>query len=217
MITKLKVYNSFVFDCDGVILDANQLKTEAFYQAALPYGVELAQALVDYHVQNGGISRYRKFEYFLENIVGGENNATALNTLLSTYADTVKKGLLTCAIAPGLKELREAFPKTRWLVVSGSDQTELREIFAQREISHYFDGGIFGSPDKKEEILARELEMGNIQKPAVFLGDSRYDYQSATEAGLDFIFVSGWSEWKPNSEIVINRQVKGLEELVTRG
>ncbi|MFW6296795.1 MAG: HAD family hydrolase, partial [Halothece sp.] len=206
----LTSYLSFVFDCDGVILDANQLKTEAFYQAALPYGEELAQALVDYHVQNGGISRYRKFEYFLENIVGRETDTTALNTLLSTYADAVKKGLLTCAIAPGLKELREAFPKTRWLVVSGSDQTELREIFAQREISHYFDGGIFGSPDKKEEIIARELERGNLQKPAVFLGDSRYDYKAATEAGLDFIFVSGWSEWKPDFKVTVSREIKCL-------
>lgn len=207
-------YKSLIFDCDGVILDSNKLKTQAFYQTALPYGEELAQALVNYHVKNGGISRYHKFKYFLENIVGRDNDPKALENLLSHYARSVKKGLLTCAIAPGLEQLRNTFLKTRWLVVSGSDQTELREIFAKREISHYFDDGIFGSPDKKEEILARELNQGNLQKPAVFLGDSRYDYQVATQAGLDFIFVSGWSEWKPDSEITINKQVQGLEELV---
>lgn len=206
-------YKCLIFDCDGVILNSNKLKTQAFYQAALPYGEELAQALVDYHVQNGGISRYRKFQYFLENIVGKDNNSQALNHLLSHYAQSVKEGLLTCAIAPGLRKLRETFPKTRWLVVSGSDQTELRDIFMKREISYLFDGGIFGSPDSKEKILDRELENGNIHKPAVFLGDSYYDYQATIQAGLDFIFISSWSEWKPDSNINISYQVQSLNEL----
>jgi len=54
-------YKTLVFDCDGVILNSNKLKTQAFYQATLPYGESKAQAMVNYHVQNGGISRYRKF------------------------------------------------------------------------------------------------------------------------------------------------------------
>ena len=53
----------------------------------------------------------------------------------------------------------------------------------------------FGSPSVKDEILARKLDNGNIQKPAAFLGDSRYDHEAAHQAELDFIVVSGWSEW----------------------
>lgn len=72
-------------------------------------------------------------------------------------------------------------------------------MFASRGIAEWFDGGIFGSPDTKDEILTRELATGNIQQPALFLGDSKYDYQVARAAGLDFVFLSGWSEvveWK---------------------
>ena len=61
----LKKYQNLIFDCDGVILNSNKIKTNAFFAVALPYGQTAAQALVDYHLQNGGISRYRKFEYFL--------------------------------------------------------------------------------------------------------------------------------------------------------
>jgi phosphoglycolate phosphatase-like HAD superfamily hydrolase len=188
-------YKTLVFDCDGVILDSNKIKTEAFYQAALPYGEAAAQALVNYHVQNGGISRYRKFEYFLQTIIGVSIDPTALDLLLSAYASSVKEGLLTCAIAPGLHELRQALPNSRWSVVSGSDQEELRQVFAARHLINYFDGGIFGSPDTKDEILCRELANGNIQTPAIFMGDSRYDYEAARKAGLDFIFISQWTEY----------------------
>ena len=62
-------------------------------------------------------------------------------------------------------------------------------------MTNLFDGGIFGSPDAKDDILSRELARQNIVQPGLFLGDSRYDHVVASSAGLDFIFVSQWSEF----------------------
>ncbi|MFP3355153.1 HAD family hydrolase, partial [Pseudoalteromonas sp. SIMBA_153] len=73
-------------------------------------------------------------------------------------------------------------------------QVELREVFAARGIASLFNGGIFGSPDTKDEILLREITEQNIQMPSLFLGDSKYDYQAASKAKLDFVFISGWTE-----------------------
>ena len=197
----LTTYASLVFDCDGVVLDSNKVKTEAFYQATLPYGEAAAQVMVDYHVANGGVSRYKKFAYFLEQIAphftelrNSEEQLPDLEALLQAYAGYVREGLLSCEVAPGLQALRQQTPKARWLIVSGGDQAELREVFASRGIAEWFDGGIFGSPDTKDEVLAREIACGSIQKPALFLGDSKYDFQAATAAGLDFVFLSGWTE-----------------------
>jgi len=190
----LSDYRSLVFDCDGVLLDSNRVKTDAFYQAALPFGESAANALVRYHVANGGVSRYRKFEYFLSEIVRHED-MDPLNELLSLYAERVREGLLACRVADGLGELRSALPKSNWMIVSGGDQGELREVFEARGLSHYFSGGIFGSPTDKQEILLRELNCGNLVLPAVFLGDSRYDYESAMKFGLDFVFISQWTEF----------------------
>lgn len=199
-------YTTLVFDCDGVVLDSNKVKTEAFYQATLPYGEAAAQAMVNYHVANGGVSRYKKFAYFLEQIAPNiahnyaeqhnpdEQQGPSLEALLQAYAGYVREGLLSCEVAPGLEVLREQSPSARWLIVSGGDQAELCDVFAQRSIAEWFDGGIFGSPDTKDEILARELASSNIRQPALFLGDSKYDYQAASAAGLDFVFLSGWSE-----------------------
>lgn len=189
----LAKYQTLVFDCDGVVLNSNKVKTEAFYKAALPYGEGAARQLVDYHVARGGISRYKKFEWFLENVVAA-NARPDINELLGLYASEVRRGLLSCEIAQGLAELREKTKLSNWLIVSGGDQRELREVFAQRGIAELFDSGIFGSPESKDEILDRELRNGNIKEKAVFLGDSLYDYQASSLVGLDFIFVSKWTE-----------------------
>lgn len=191
----LNEYKTWVFDCDGVLLDSNRVKTEAFFETARPYGLAKAQALVDYHVQHGGISRYVKFETFLTRIVGREVvDPKELNDLLESYGASVKQGLRECEVASGLEQLRRLTQGARWLVVSGGDQEELREVFKDRALTGHFDGGIFGSPDNKDQILARELVSGAITLPAVFVGDSQYDFEASSRAGLDFIFLSQWSE-----------------------
>lgn len=188
-------YKTWIFDCDGVLLNSNHIKTEAFLSATITHGRQAADAMVQYHVRNGGISRYHKFEYFLRHILGKEPEQGELESLLASYARMVRAGLMHCEVAVGLRELRNATPQSRWLVVSGGDQTELRDIFSKRGLDVLFDGGIFGSPDNKCTILERELNIDNIQKPAAFIGDSRYDYEAASGTGLDFIFMSGWSEF----------------------
>ncbi|MBZ9610326.1 HAD family hydrolase [Rheinheimera maricola] len=187
-------YQTLVFDCDGVVLNSNKVKTEAFYQAALPYGDTAAKQLVDYHVARGGISRYKKFEWFVQNVVAGKQGPS-LDELLNAYAAKVRHGLLTCDIADGLFELREKTRHANWLIVSGGDQQELREVFAERGLAQLFDGGIFGSPDSKDIILARELATKTIKEPALFLGDSRYDYEVSSLANLDFVFLNYWTEF----------------------
>ncbi|WP_404368178.1 HAD family hydrolase [Marinobacter sp.] len=192
---KIAEYRTWVFDCDGVILNSNRVKTDAFYSAAKPWGEDAARRLVEHHVRNGGISRYAKFEYFLKEIVGRPAvDRKELEELIESYASQVRQGLAECEVAPGLTELRELTRGSRWMVVSGGDQAELRAVFQTRSLAELFDGGIFGSPDTKDEILSREVASGLIAFPALFLGDSQYDYEAASRAGLDFIFVSGWSE-----------------------
>lgn len=202
----LSRYSTLIFDCDGVILDSNNIKTEAFRQAALPWGEAAADALVAHHVANGGISRHNKFSHFLEVILPEYKpdgipgiHGPGFEELLSAYADEVRSGLMSCPVVTGLETLRSATSHASWCIVSGGDQTELREVFAARGLAQLFNGGIFGSPDSKDIILARELHSKAINLPALFLGDSRYDYESAVRAGADFIFVSDWtdvSEWK---------------------
>lgn len=187
-------YQTYVFDCDGVVLDSNPLKTEAFRKVGLPYGEQAAQQLVDHHVANGGISRFAKFRHFLDHIVPAGSSGPSFDELLVNYTTAVREALTTCTLAPGIEQLREQTKGSRWLIVSGGSQEELRDVFTQRGIADWFDGGIFGSPDNKDQILSREMASGNIAGRTLFIGDSTYDYQAASNAGLEFVFVSYWTE-----------------------
>ena len=68
-------YKSIVFDCDGVILNTNKIKTEGFRVSTKNYKNEYVELLVKYHLLNGGISRFRKFEYFLDEILPNDSNS----------------------------------------------------------------------------------------------------------------------------------------------
>lgn len=192
-------YKTLIFDCDGVILDSNKVKSDAFYQVTLPYGEDSAKSMLEYHIANGGISRFAKFEYFLKYInpiKDTDEKIKTFNNLLFNYSRLVIQGLNECEIAEGLAEFREKTKTIPWIIVSGGEQTELRQVFSTRGIAEWFDGGIFGSPDTKETILAREIETGNIIRPGLFIGDSKYDLYAATKSGLDFVFITQWTEIK---------------------
>lgn len=214
-------YQTIVFDCDGVILDSNIVKTEAYFRTAKRLNAtdSEAQALVDYHVQLGGISRYHKFEYYLQHIRNESVADAKIQQLLDVFAEELEEGLLNCEIAKGLEALRAKTSASNWLILSGGDQKEIRALFAKRDLAHYFNGGLFGSPDNKDEVLARELASSNIRLPALFVGDSKYDFEASNNADLDFVFLSDWTEvpdWQTfcaEHDISIQPNVAALNKL----
>lgn len=210
---KHKSFTTLVFDCDGVILDSNRIKTDAFRSVALRYGPIVAEELVQFHVQHGGISRYRKFEHLLVNILGQAADETEVQTLASAYGEHVYREILHCDIAPGLHELRKATADQAWMVVSGGDEAELRRIFAARGLDALFERGIFGSPATKDVILQRQLSSANLELPALFVGDSRYDHEAAQRSGLQFVFAHGWSEFHGWQAYCATHQIPMIEKL----
>lgn len=216
MIIDLNKYKTIVFDCDGVILNSNEIKSHAFYKATKHYGHETASKLVDYHIRNGGISRYEKIKYFLNYILCIDFDEEVYKDILKRFSIAVYNGLLSCEIAEGLAELKRKTEFSNWLIVSGGDQIELRRVFEERKIESFFNGGIFGSPDNKNAILCREINNKNIKTPALFIGDSKYDYEVAQEAGLDFVFLYRWTEvsdyisWTDSNLILRRRDILGI-------
>ena len=135
MIKAISSYSTIVFDCDGVILNSNHIKTEAFRVTALPWSEDAAADLVAHHIAHGGISRHRKFEYFLEAILprwvsmASGCDWPSLDQLVFSYSQAIHRGLMTCCVAEDLEALRLQTPDSKWCIVSGGDQAELREIF----------------------------------------------------------------------------------------
>jgi phosphoglycolate phosphatase-like HAD superfamily hydrolase len=193
---KLDKYNLIIFDCDGVILNSNKLKSEAFYQTTVGWGENFANQFVHYHMNNGGVSRYLKFEYFFKEILKTNIDDQIMDRALMEYAEFVSQGLMNCEIASGLIQLRKNYPSSEWAVASGGKQDELREVFFRRDIDKLFNAGIYGSPETKESIVRRLLDERKYENTSVLmLGDSLYDYQVALQNNIDFVFVYGWTEF----------------------
>jgi len=216
ILKKLKVSRNFIFDCDGVILNSNHIKTSAFFNVLEKYGAPLAKKLQNYHIANGGISRYDKFNYFFQHIINRKPKKNEMETILENFSYDVKKQLLVCDVEKSLGKFREYTNNSNWFVVSGGDQEELREIFKKRNISYMFNGGIYGSPRNKNEIMLDLTESGKVSGSSIFIGDSEYDARIASDFKLDFIFLSQWTEvidWQlkfPDSAF------KNLEALMTK-
>ena len=77
-------YKYLIFDCDGVCLDSNQIKSNLFYDIAKSVDSAKAKEFLKYHKNNGGMSRYEKFRYFVTNMLNVEN-LNLVQELISKY------------------------------------------------------------------------------------------------------------------------------------
>ena len=132
-------YKTIIFDCDGVVLNSNAIKTNAFHKLSKPFGDASAKTLIDYHKNNGGISRYKKFDYFVRNIISNqldkrneEEVKKLIKKLCDEYGEIVIESLSNAELAFGLKDLRKKTKNSDWIIVSGGDQKELRLVFEKK-------------------------------------------------------------------------------------
>ena len=214
-------YKNIIFDCDGVILNSNSIKTEAFVQLAKPFGEANTLNLINYHRKNGGISRYKKFDYFVKNILGNKMEKKndkeiqeLIKRLCDRYSEIVFDSLVNAELAFGLKFLRQKLKYSDWLIVSGGDQDELRKVFEKKSIANYFNKGIYGSPESKYEIFKKCLFNKLIDKRSLFIGDSKLDYEVANHFGIDFVFVSEWTEFEKLNEFAKSKGIKVFKKLI---
>lgn len=197
----LSIYKTIVLDCDGVVLNSNQTKVDAYYNTAKRMGGsdEQAQAFVDYHIKLGSIPRNDKIRYYITEIIKQPLTPELFQAFMDTFTVILDETLMQCEVAPALMDLKQKTAQAQWMLMSGGDQEELRNIFPRRGLDTLFELGIYGGPTKKNEHLAQLIADGTIQFPALFIGDSRFDHQASTGAGLDFVFVADWTDmpdWK---------------------
>jgi len=211
-------YRTILFDCDGVILNSNKIKSEAFFKVASEiYNDEIATHFLDYHQRNGGISRFKKFEHLITRIAEREMelDQTIYKTMLSKFSAEIKKRYFDCELTPRIQEIR-LNSKASWGVVSGGFEDELSEVFRYKRIENLFNLGIHGSPRTKEEIIKNFFELGKIYKPILLIGDSYYDFLVARNFSIDFVFLSEWTEennwmqWTKSEGVKTHRKVEDI-------
>lgn len=182
-------YNIFLFDFDGVIIDSNNVRENGFKKVLKKYPDDKIQKLLKYHNENGGLSRYNKFRYFYEVILG----ISITEKIINDYAAKFSKIMLNelpqnkYLIDDAVEYIEKLFEENKALhIVSGSDQTELRIITKKLKISHYFKS-ILGSPTHKNILVDEVINLNNYAlKEICLIGDSINDYEAAKTNNIDF-------------------------------
>ncbi|MCT4616232.1 MAG: HAD hydrolase-like protein [Marinifilaceae bacterium] len=188
----IREYKNIVLDCDGVILDSNEIKTKAFYEIAAEYSENIAKQFVEYHKKAGGVSRFKKIRMLFEELLERPDE-DLIQKAIEKYSTIVKRNLIACNYVDGFEEFIENCPKsTKLFVASGGFEDELKEVFKQRGIDHKFEK-ICGSPRDKYQIIDN-LKLSRKEK-ILFVGDSKLDYEVANHYNFDFIFLYGYTEF----------------------
>ena len=181
--------NAIFFDFDGVILDSVHVKTKSFATIFKKYGPEIERQVVDYHIAHGGISRFEKFRYFYENLLQQPITSKQLIKLGEKFSSLTFSGVVDSHFIDGALETLEFLKKKNILsfIVSGTPQTELKEIVKIKKISHYF-AEIHGSPTTKYDIIQHLITQFKLEnKRCLFIGDAMTDYDAALSVGIDFL------------------------------
>ena len=209
-------YELFVFDCDGVILDSNGIKSQAFFDVVHRFGRERAERFVAYHKLHGGISRQEKFKFFVDEILGAAraDRASLEHELIEAYGLICREGLQKCSLIAGIQGFLSRLPANVCnYVVSGGAQTEVRQALQERNLDQFFSL-ILGNPRSKQENMQQLSDASAFEGRGAYFGDARLDMELAQQFGLDFVFVSSASEWAEVEMELQGERIYDFKELL---
>ena len=159
---------AIIFDFDGVICESVQIKMEAFRRLFEQYPDHLDNIL-DYHMANGGISRFEKFKVIYRDFLNQEITSKELQRLGDDYTRYSYEAVVQAPLVSGGEEfLKEYFKKVMLFVASGTPEVEMRSIVKDKKVGKFFRG-IYGSPLTKHELVLKILKENRLDKEDVIL------------------------------------------------
>ena len=182
----MKIKNIF-FDFDGVIAESVSAKTDAFREMYLPYGEEIANQVVDYHLKNGGVSRFEKFMYWEKSFFGRDVSEVKIQELAAEFSKLVFEKVLNAEEVSGANYfIKKYFKKLNFWIITGTPAEEIELIAKKRNISEYFVG-IHGSPNNKRYWTEYIITAHNLKREeTLFLGDATTDLDAANFSNIHF-------------------------------
>ncbi len=207
---------AILFDFDGVLVESVDIKTKAFADLFEHEGHEIVEKVVEYHLANGGISRYKKFDHIYKNFLEQDINDDIKEKLGQQFSELVVQNVIDAPWVVGAESFLEDFyQKIDLYIVSGTPENELIEIINKRNIKKYFKG-TYGSPETKGYLIKQILSSnGYTKEEVIFVGDAITDLNGAFEADVPFVGrISNENNPFNKYDVPIIRDLKELPELV---
>ena len=205
---RLKKYKAIFFDFDGVIKDSNDVKDEGYAQLFEPFGPEVVKKAVAHNIAHGGISRFEKIPMYLKEYAGVELPEAELQEYFTRYSELTVDGVVASDYnEPVIDYIFAQSQQQRFYIVTGSSQDDIDVITERLNIRNHFQG-IFGSPQKKPDIIAQVLDQGLFTRAeCCMIGDADTDWHAARENDIDFF----WVETETNAEVFVSISAQKLQ------
>ncbi|HIU17853.1 MAG TPA: HAD family hydrolase [Candidatus Avidesulfovibrio excrementigallinarum] len=175
------------FDCDGVILESMDVKSDAYARLAEPFGSEAMDRIRVFHALSGGVNRREKFRWMYQTFAGREPSPAELDDAAARFAELIRDGMRRTDLVPGILDVLERWHgQVPMVVCSGAPQKELAMFLTERGLAGYFDV-IGGAPPSKTPLLRNLVQQAGVDPDAVIMiGDSFTDLAAARAVGTRF-------------------------------
>lgn len=176
------------WDFDGVILDSMSVRNFGFKEIFKSFNKKDVEKLLNYHIANGGLSRYVKIRYFFNEILKTEISDQEVLNYAYSFSSIMKQELIKkdYLIQVTISFIKNNYKKYNFHIVSGSDQEELRFLCKELNIGKYFIT-INGSPIHKNILVNQLLKSYKYQvNDCCLIGDSINDYEAAMINNISF-------------------------------
>src|SRR3989338_5452159 len=97
-------YRHIIFDFDGVLAETNEIRFEGFLALFEDCPESDLPRLTRYLKENGGLSRYDKIRYFLEEIKHEEISTNRVQDLAKRYSELVAQKVIAAPAVEGSLE-----------------------------------------------------------------------------------------------------------------
>lgn len=185
-----------IFDCDGVILNSNNLKVTAL-RSSLEF-IAAPSSFIDWATHefrtNFGRTRAKHFEIFLRyaEIQGVLMDQKDMNVSMQRYSENVVTLYKDCHVISETNKYIEKLPGSSLIfVVSASDQAELRSVLPAK-CTRLNSSCIYGGPLSKVENINNVMSITGLNE-ASFYGDSVQDAKAAIDCGVNFYGLTKYS------------------------
>jgi len=177
-----------IFDFDGVIAESVQVKTDAFAELYSSYGSDVVDKVVSHHENNGGVSRFKKIEFYHNSFLNKNINKDELTNLSNQFSKLVVNKIINSPYVPGVFDfIIKNYKVNDMFISTGTPTSEIKEILKCRKILHYFRG-VYGSPSNKVEHVFDISSKYDIKfNKLVFFGDAQSDLEAASKFDIKFI------------------------------
>lgn len=182
-------WQAVFFDFDGVIADSTAVKVRAFATLFAPYGSVVQEAVVRYHLENGGMPRLEKIRHCHAAFAGTPIDEETLQRRGQAFAAMVRDEVIAAPYIDGALASLHVLQQrsTPCFVVSGTPEEEMRDIVVRKGLASFFRE-VHGSPRVKTEIVADILHRHRLTPGrCLFVGDALADYRAAQNNGLAFL------------------------------